>query len=188
MTYTERKATIGENLLSQLRSLSHLSLSIIQAAPFTQNTVCFLSYTSCHCLKQWDSSLSSNACCDVYVVLVFTQWNTGKLQNTEYSHYTHLRNVIVGNVYSDAGTWWQIDWKQPWSLPLFFLTVVSPPGVLKWGFLVRFDRQSSNLHSWLTILIWRALKLNILRYNWFLHSSFKDISHTMTNIIYLYKE
>lgn len=107
MTYTERKATIGENLLSQLRSLSHLSLSIIQAAPFTQNTVCFLSYTSCHCLKQWDSSLSSNACCDVYVVLVFTQWNTGKLQNTEYSHYRHLRNVIVGNVYSDAGTWWQ---------------------------------------------------------------------------------
>lgn len=82
-------------MLSQLHSHSHLSLSIIQAALFNQNTVCFLSYTSCHCLKQWDSSLSSNTCCDVSILLLCslneTQENCGILHMRNTHTYVYRR-------------------------------------------------------------------------------------------------
>ena len=159
MTHTERRATIGENLLSQLRSRSHLSLSIIRAAPFNQNTVCFLSYTSCHCLKRWDSSLSSNTCCDVYIALALAQRNAGELQDIAYAHCTHL---CAPSWVAFIQTWAtqlgdREKERQPWKLLTSPALLVSSSGVDQWD-LIRGNLHGSVLHLLLTFFNPESLK------------------------------
>lgn len=139
----ERGATIGENVLSQVRSRSHLSPSIIQAAPFNQNTVCFLSYTSCHCLKLWDSSLSSNACCDVYIALVLTQWNTRELRDIAICILHTLMYIVVGGLFRPWHHSWVTERGEAAVEALDDSLSGCPSRVLQLSCLVRFDQKQS---------------------------------------------